>query len=293
LRAIHRAVGLDQELFHQVQHHEARHATMEELLLCHDAEYVNTVSELAKSGGGLLDSDTVVSSGTWSAATASVGGVLDAVDMALDGRARRSFCAVRPPGHHALRRNGMGFCIFGSVAIGAHYARGQHGLERILIVDWDVHHGNGTEALILDEPDIHFVSMHQWPWYPGSGGAADRGKGNVWNVPLPAGLPPVRYVDSLLRAVDAAAHGFTPDLILVSSGFDSMRGDPLGGFTLESSDFGRMTRELCARAEAWCNGRVVSSLEGGYNVATLGGAATTHMRALAGLSTPATEADTT
>jgi acetoin utilization deacetylase AcuC-like enzyme len=176
----------------------------------------------------------------------------------------------------------MGFCLFGNVALAAHYARQRHRLERILIVDWDVHHGNGTQALVERDPGIHFVSMHQWPWYPGTGAAEDRGPHNsVWNVPMPPGLAPGLYVDALLKTVDAATDGFSPDLVLISAGFDSLAGDPLGGFTLEVSDIVRLTRELVGRADAWCEGRVVSALEGGYVPERVGVACVAHLRALA------------
>lgn len=174
----------------------------------------------------------------------------------------------------------MGFCLFGNVAIGAHYARNKHGAERILILDWDVHHGNGTQALVESEPSIHFVSMHQWPWYPGTGAAEDRGPHrSVWNVPMPAGLPPAKYVSAFEKAVDAASEGFVPDLILISAGFDSLAGDPLGGFTLEIDDFVALTRSIMERAEAWCSGRVVSSLEGGYAPERTASAALAHLEA--------------
>ena len=281
LRAIPRALRDDMELYHLLDHRESRHATAGELALVHDAAYVASVEALADRGGGRLDADTVASPGSWLAATAGAGAVLDGIDLAFGAGPRRSFCAVRPPGHHALRESGMGFCLFGNVALGAHYARVRHGAERILIVDWDVHHGNGTQALVEQTPGIHFVSMHQWPWYPGTGAADDHGlHDTVWNVPLEGGLPPVRYVDALLRAVDAAAVGFTPDLVLLSAGFDSMAGDPLGHFTLELDDFHRLTRELVSRAEQWCGGRLVSSLEGGYAPDRLGVACVRHMRAL-------------
>lgn len=180
----------------------------------------------------------------------------------------------------------MGFCLFGNVAIAAHYARSRHGLERILIVDWDVHHGNGTQALVEHEADVHFVSMHQWPWYPGTGAAADRGPhDNVWNVPMRAALPPEAYVDAFLHAVDDATRGFTPDLVLISAGFDSLRGDPLGGFTLEIAHVGQLTSEVVDRAKSWCGGRVVSALEGGYAPERLGEACVTHMRALGEMAT--------
>ena len=237
---------------------------------------------LAKQGIiSQVDADTIESDGSWDAGTAGAGCVLDAVDLALSGEAVRSFSAVRPPGHHALRGSGMGFCLFGNVAIAAHYARQVKKLDRVLIVDWDVHHGNGTQALVEHDPNIRFVSMHQWPWYPGTGAHDDRGPhGNVWNVPMPAAQPREAYVGALLSAVDKASEGFTPDLVIISAGFDSLAGDPLGGFTLELDDVTRMTKELVSRAEQWCGGRLVSALEGGYAPQRLGEAAVTHMRAL-------------
>ena len=281
VRAIPRALREDPELFHRLDHREARHATLDELLLAHDEEYVETVRATAESGGGRLDADTVVSEGSWDAATAGAGAVLDAIDLAFTGGPRRSFCAVRPPGHHALHAAAMGFCLFGNVAIGAHYARARHGAERVLIVDWDVHHGNGTQALVEQVADLRFVSMHQWPWYPGTGAASDHGPhGSVYNVPMPPALPRTRYVDALLSAIDVASQGFVPDLVLISAGFDSLAGDPLGGFTLEMDDVDRLTREVVSRAEQWCGGRVVSALEGGYAPDRLGEACVRHMRAL-------------
>jgi acetoin utilization deacetylase AcuC-like enzyme len=286
IRAIPKALREDADLMTALLHVEGRHATEDELALAHDRGYIAAVQALVQSGGGQLDADTVVSEGSWDAATAGAGCVLDAVDMAMDGRAVRSFCGVRPPGHHALRDRSMGFCLFGNVAIAAHYARARHSLERVLIVDWDVHHGNGTQALVEQEADIHFISMHQWPWYPGTGAAADRGPHqNVWNVPMRASLPPEAYTDALLRAVDDATSGFVPDLVLISAGFDSLRGDPLGGFTLELDHMARLTTELVDRASTWCAGRVVSALEGGYAPDRLAAASVAHMRALAEMAT--------
>jgi acetoin utilization deacetylase AcuC-like enzyme len=281
LRAIPRALREDLELFHELRHVEGRHATEEELALAHDGAYITRVRELAEQGGGPLDPDTVTSPGSWDAATAAVGCLLDAVDLAFAAEVTRSFCAIRPPGHHALRGAAMGFCIFGSVAIGAHYAVKRHSAARVLIVDWDVHHGNGTQALVEETPAIHFVSMHQWPWYPGTGPADDRGPhGTVWNVPMRAGLPPDRYVRGLLDAVDEATAGFVPNIVLISAGFDSLAGDPLGGFTLEPEHVERLTREIVVRALRWCGGRVVSALEGGYDPDRLGAACVRHLRAL-------------
>ena len=281
LRAITRALRADPELFHTVDHLEGRHASIEELEMVHDPAYIRAVKEVVEQGGGRLDADTVASSGSWDAATAGAGCVLTAVDLSVSGVHTRSFSAVRPPGHHAVYNRAMGFCLFGNVALAAHYARKKHGLQRILIVDWDVHHGNGTQALVENEPDIHFVSLHQWPWYPGTGAADDRGPyETVWNVPKPAGLARSEYVSALESAIDAATKGFVPDLILISAGFDSLDGDPLGGFTLEVDDFVGLTRSIVARADSWCDGRVVSALEGGYAPDRLAQAAVHHLAAL-------------
>ena len=287
IRAVLRAVGRDPVLFQALQHVEARHATPDDLALAHAPAYVAQVraaAERAEAALGLerLDADTVVSGGSWDAGTAGAGAVRDAVDLVLDGTARRAFAAVRPPGHHALRDSGMGFCLFGNVAIAAHHARQRRGLDRVLVLDWDVHHGNGTQALVEQTPEIRFVSMHQWPWYPGTGAAEDRGPHrSVWNVPMAAGLAAARYVDAWERAIDAATDGWTPELVLLSAGFDCLAGDPLGGFTLDLPEVDAMTRALAARADAWCGGRLVSALEGGYAPDRVGEAAAVHLRALA------------
>lgn len=282
LRAITRALRNDPDLFQTVNHLEGRHATVEELALAHEPDYIAVVESASAEGGRKLDVDTVTSEGSWAAGTAGAGCALDAVDRAFSGETLRSFCAVRPPGHHALHDRSMGFCLFGNVAIAAHYARQKHSANRVLVVDWDVHHGNGTQALVENEPDINFVSMHQWPWYPGTGAADDRGpRGSVWNVPMAPGLEASAYVSSLENAIDRATTGFVPDLILISAGFDSLAGDPLGGFTLELDDVQSLTRSLVARADSWCGGRIVSVLEGGYATERLGAACVAHLTALA------------
>jgi acetoin utilization deacetylase AcuC-like enzyme len=281
LRGITSALREHPDLFSALVHVEARHATDDELALMHTREHIARVRDLARAGGGRLDPDTVVSEGSWDAARAGAGALLDGVDRALRDDPARAFCAVRPPGHHALANRAMGFCLFGNVAIAARYAQRHHGLERVLIVDWDVHHGNGTQALVESDPDIHFVSMHQWPWYPGTGAAEDRGPHeSIWNVPMPGGLSARDYVHALERAVDAATQSFTPEIVLISAGFDSLRGDPLGGFTLEMDDVDRLTRVLVERAQSWCRGRIVSALEGGYAPERVGDACIVHMRAL-------------
>lgn len=280
LRAIPRALREDVELYHALEQREGRYADEEDLLLAHDPGYVEEVRYVAGKGGGALDADTVVSEGSWDAARAAAGCVLDAVDLAVDGKAR-SFCAVRPPGHHALRDAGMGFCLFGNVAIGAHHARQRRGVERVLIVDWDVHHGNGTQALVEHDPAIRFVSMHQAPWYPGTGAASDRGPHrSVWNVPMPGGLAPEVYVRALQTAVSEATQDFTPALVMVSAGFDCLAGDPLGQFTLEIEHISQLTTWLLGRANDWCDGRVLAALEGGYIPDRVGLASVAMMRAL-------------
>jgi len=282
--AVMRAIRNDYELFQQLEHVEGRHATVDELALVHDRGYVESVRRTCAAGGGRLDVDTVASEGSWDAATAGAGCVLDAVDRALDGRSARSFCGVRPPGHHALRDRAMGFCIFGNVALGAAYARAVHGLDRVLVLDWDVHHGNGTQALLQDDPGIRFLSMHQWPFYPGTGSATDRGPhNNVRNVPMAGGLERVQYMGAFERAFEDIRADFAPQLVMVSAGFDCLAGDAIGGFTLEMDDVDTLTRLVAGYADRVCEGRVVSVLEGGYTPTRLAQAVVVHLRALAGL----------
>ena len=281
LRAIARALRNNIELYEKLTQHDGRHATVAELLLSHDKNYIEQVRATVDAGGGRLDGDTVVSEGSWDAVTAGVGCVLDGVDMSFDGRALRNFSAVRPPGHHALRATAMGFCVFGNVAIAAQYALSRIDCKRVLIVDWDVHHGNGTQALVQHDERIRFVSMHQWPWYPGTGAKDDRGPlRTIWNVPMAPSLAAERYVNALLTAVDDAARDFTPDLVIISAGFDCLKGDPLGAFTLTNEHVALLTRELVARATSWCNGRVVSALEGGYAPDQVAEAVMVHLAAL-------------
>ncbi len=281
LRAITRALRNDPELFLAVAQLEGRHATVEQIARVHDLAYIESVRAISDAGGGRLDTDTVTSDGSWDAGAAGAGSILDAVDLSFEGRHLRSFVAVRPPGHHALHDRSMGFCLFGNVAIAAHHSRTVHGAERVLIVDWDVHHGNGTQALVEHDPNIHFVSMHQWPWYPGTGAADDHGPHrSVWNIPMHAGLARKQYVDALMQGIDAATANFRPDIVLISAGFDSLAGDPLGGFTLEIPDFEFLTDELVSRANTWCGGRLVSVLEGGYAPDAMAAAAIAHLRRL-------------
>jgi acetoin utilization deacetylase AcuC-like enzyme len=207
----------------------------------------------------VLDPDTSMSAGSWTAALCGAGAVLAALEHALSG-AGSGFAAVRPPGHHALADQAMGFCLLANVVIAARAAQ-TRGCRRILIVDWDVHHGNGTQALVEQDPGIRFVSLHQWPLWPGTGSDAERGVGNVWNVPRAAGLPPARYLEDLWNGIEQATEDWNPDLVLISAGYDSMRGDPLGGFTLEPEHYDEWVRRLRVRVP---EGPIVAALEGGY-----------------------------
>ena len=238
---------------------EAEPASRDALLRVHHAAYLDMLRTVAGQGGGVLDPDTSMSAGSWTAALAGAGAVLAALDYASSG-SRCAFAAVRPPGHHALADRAMGFCLLGNVVIAAREAQSR-GCGRILIVDWDVHHGNGTQALVEQDPRIRFVSLHQWPLWPGTGAARERGVGNVWNVPRAAGLPPERYLEDLWTGIEQATAGWSPDLVLVSAGYDSMLGDPLGGFTLEPEHYGEWVSRLRERAPA---APVVAALEGGY-----------------------------
>jgi acetoin utilization deacetylase AcuC-like enzyme len=258
-----------------VQWVEAPPAARPALERVHPPAYLDGLEALAAAGGGALDADTFVGPGTWEALLASMGVALAAVEQ---GIARgTAFGATRPPGHHALAAQAMGFCMLNTVVVAARHAQAL-GYERVLIVDWDVHHGNGTQALIETDPTIRYVSMHQYPWYPGTGAANERGVGNVFNVPRPGGLPRGVYVRDLLAGVDAALAGWQPDVLLVSAGFDSLAGDPLGEFTLEPEDMAHWTTVLRERIGAR---PMIGVLEGGYRLDGLAAGVVAHVRALA------------
>ena len=260
-----------------IQWHEAAPATRNALATVHTAEYLDFLERISASGGGLLDSDTVMGPRSWESALAAAGVALAAVERAVETAEGTSFGVTRPPGHHALAGRAMGFCILNNVVAAARHAQ-RLGRKRVLIVDWDVHHGNGTQALVEADASIRYVSMHQYPWYPGTGAASERGVGNVFNVPQPPDLPRATYVRDLLGAVDMALDNWRPELLLVSAGFDSLAGDPLGGFTLEPEDMAHWTSGLRERVAP---APVVGILEGGYRVERLAAGAQAHVRALA------------
>ena len=251
-------------------------ADRDSLLAVHPEPYLLMLEALSRRGGGAIDADTVLNASSWQAATAAAGATLAAVRHAHAGLGN-AFAAVRPPGHHASASQAMGFCLLNNVVIAARDAQ-RLGRPRVLIVDWDVHHGNGTQALIEHDPSIRFVSLHQAPWWPGTGAASERGVGNVFNVPLPAGQTPERYVEALWGAVTTATADWQPDFILVSAGFDAMRGDPLGGFTLEPPHYAELTGRLRERHPG---APLVGVMEGGYIPARLAEGVAAHVRALA------------
>lgn len=255
--------------------HEARSASRPQLERVHAVPYLDGLERLARSGGGALDPDTMMSEASWDAVRAAAGVALAAVEQGLAAGA--AFGAARPPGHHALAARAMGFCLVNNVVVAARHAQ-QLGAVRVLIVDWDVHHGNGTQALVEHDATIRYVSMHQHPWYPGTGAADERGVGNVFNVPRPPGLPRAQYARDLLAAVDVALTGWRPGIVLISAGFDSLAGDPLGGFTLEPEDVATWTTALRERAAP---APVVGVLEGGYRLDLLARGVQAHVRALA------------
>ena len=263
-----------------------RDAGEKDLLACHTAKYLARIRADITAGRDTLSTgDTAVCAASWKAALQAAGGVCRAVDEVVAGRFANAFCVVRPPGHHATPARGMGFCMLNNVAIAARYAQRRHRIGKVLIVDWDVHHGNGTQEIFYDDPSVFYFSTHQWPWYPGTGRAEETGagkaKGTTLNCPLPAGSGAKQVVGAFRNKLLPAANRFRPALVLISAGFDSRKGDPLGRFLLGDKDFAELTRILLAIAAEHGKGRVVSVLEGGYDLVGLASAAAAHCRALA------------
>lgn len=256
-----------------------------DILLCHTRGYWETAQSDVVSGARELSTgDTVICPRSMDIALRAVGGVMNAVDAVMTGRVGNAFCAVRPPGHHANAAQGMGFCIFNNIAIAARHAQHRHGAEKVLIVDWDVHHGNGTQDIFYEDGSVFFFSTHQSPWYPGTGAAeetgAGKGLGTTLNCPLPAGTGMAAISAAFYDQLLPAAARFKPDLVLISAGFDSRLGDPLGLFRLTDPDFAMLTQILKNFAQTECGGRLVSVLEGGYHLAGLSSAVSAHVTAL-------------
>jgi acetoin utilization deacetylase AcuC-like enzyme len=260
---------------------EAPEASLEQIALIHPMTFIERIrAAMPETGLRALDADTIISPHSWEAALRAAGSVCTAVDAVMAGEAHNAFCAVRPPGHHAEPEQAMGFCIFNNVAIGAAHARAKHPLERVAIIDFDVHHGNGTQAAFWNRPEFLYMSSHQSPLYPGTGWSAEHGVGNVVNVPLEpySGSAQIRHAWQEIMA--PALRAFRPRFILISAGFDAHAMDPLAQLQFSEEDYAWLTDEILAIAREHCQGRVVSALEGGYNLQALAASAAAHVERL-------------
>src|SRR5262245_2126562 len=261
-----------------------REATRDELLRVHRPEYLREVDELEARGGGPLDADTWVFPKTMEAARLGAGAAIEAVSHVLGGPDRRALCLIRPPGHHARPSAGMGFCIFANVSLAAAEALERFKLSRVLIVDFDVHHGNGTQEIFYDSGRVGFLSIHRFPFYPGTGAKDETGRGpglgHTLNVPLPYGTARPQYLAAFRAALGTLADRIKPELILISAGFDAHAEDPVGDLGLEVEDFEAITKEIVSVAETHAQGRILSVLEGGYNVPILAGSVAAHLHGL-------------
>lgn len=273
--------ALEGEAFAALDRREAPRAEIAQIARVHAADHIQAVFDaLPREGRAHLDPDTVVSAGSGEAALRAAGAVCAAVDAVAVGEARNAFCAVRPPGHHAERARAMGFCLFNNVAIGAEQARKAHGLTRVAVMDFDVHHGNGTQHSFEADPDLMYASTHQSPFYPGTGAAEERGVGNIVNLPLAAMAGSAEFRRAMTGTVLPAIEAFGPDMVMISAGFDAHAADPLAALRLEAADFAWATAELAGLAGRLCGGRLVSTLEGGYDLPALADSAAAHVRAL-------------
>jgi acetoin utilization deacetylase AcuC-like enzyme len=255
-----------------------------EILAVHDADYVRSVDALARRGGGRIDADTVVSRESFAVACYAAGAACDAVRRVVRGEARNALCLVRPPGHHAVAARAMGFCLLNNIAIAAKLAIDELKLERVLAVDWDVHHGNGTQDIFYDDPQVGYFSAHRWPFYPGTGAADETGYGaglgTTKNLPFAFGTPRREYLAMFTDELTKFAATMKPQLVLISAGFDAHAADPIGSLGLETEDFGELSRVVQTVADDHAEGRIVSVLEGGYNPQALADCVALHLECL-------------
>jgi len=251
---------------------------------CHSFRLIEQIRSLCERRVPFVDLDTAISAQSFEVSKLAAGAATVAVDEVFND-ATNAIALVRPPGHHATSNRAMGFCLFNNVAIAARYAQVHYGADRVLIIDWDVHHGNGTQEIFYRDPSVFYLSTHQYPYYPGTGSASerglDKGEGTTLNIPLAEETPARVHRRAFTDALKAIEETFLPDLIIISAGFDSRRGDPLGGLMLEDNDFEEMTKQVMDMAERHAAGRVISVLEGGYNLDTLGETVRAHVAALA------------
>jgi acetoin utilization deacetylase AcuC-like enzyme len=272
--------GLDR----RCQQPRSEPASLKEIASVHNRGYIARLESYTVSGGGRIEEDTVCSPRSYEAARLAAGAACDAVRRVVSRDDRQALCLVRPPGHHALHDAPMGFCLFGNVAIAARMAVRELDLNRVLIVDWDVHHGNGTQDAFWSDPQVGFLSIHRWPFYPGTGRADETGTGDALgtkcNVPIEFGTPRREFLDAFRSNLDTLAAKIKPELVIISAGFDAQRDDPVGSLGLETEDFEPLTDAVLEVADAYAGGRIVSVLEGGYNTGALAGSVALHLERL-------------
>ncbi|MBP6004186.1 MAG: histone deacetylase [Pyrinomonadaceae bacterium] len=283
--AVIEALRGDTELWADLQEITPEKASKGLVLAAHTAQHYKRVEGAVENGLDRLDADTVISMQSFDAALFAAGGACAGVDAVMQGEAKNAFVALRPPGHHATSEHAMGFCIFNNVAVAAKYAQNQYKeIERVAIIDWDVHHGNGTQGIFYVDPSVYFYSMHQYPWYPGTGARGEtghgRGLGSTMNIPIKANTNASEQKRMFEGSLEDISVRFKPDLIFISAGFDAHETDPLGQLRLEDEDFVSMTRSVMEWADDVCSGRIVSCLEGGYNLGTLGETVKNHVAEL-------------
>lgn len=275
LKALQKSPYADK--LHQI---EPTLATIDQVAYVHDRDYIQFV-KLTSETGGALDYDTIVSKGSFEIALLAVGGALRAVDAVMAGQIDNAFCLIRPPGHHALPDKGMGFCLFNNIAITARYLQKEHQLERILIVDWDLHHGNGTQDIFYDDASVFYFSTHQYPYYPGTGAenemGIEHGSGFTLNIPMSSLSSPEDYAMVFEDILKKDALNYEPDFVLISAGFDAHQDDPLGQIKMTTEGYGKLTEIVCEIADETCEGKVVSLLEGGYNLKALSASVVEHI----------------
>ena len=267
-------------------HLEPQPASIEQIEYVHEKNYVESVKRFCDNGGGQLDPDTQVSKESFNVALLAVGGVMKGIDGVMSGEIDNAFAAIRPPGHHAFPNRGRGFCIFNNIAIGARYLQKEHNLEKILIIDWDIHHGDGTHYYFYSDPTVFYFSIHEYPFYPGTGRHYETGSGNAvgytLNVPVPFGTGVNDYIEAFQNKLKPIALKFDPDFILISAGFDAHKDDPLSGLSITTEAYGQFTDIIREIADQTCGGKIVSVLEGGYELKALSESVLEHLKHLNG-----------